>query len=88
MICVDKSAGQENNVYTPVYQFDGSKGMLTATVEKQDSSHYMILETVSEEPIDAKITGKQLVEVNKSLEIFSKPYKTIIGILHFKEQPW
>ncbi|HYE54818.1 MAG TPA: hypothetical protein VD996_08250 [Chitinophagaceae bacterium] len=96
LICVD-SAGSVNGTYAPVSQFNPTKGILNVSLEKQDSTHQFLLKTITLTDdqhtgpgldLNKPLTAKQVVTLNKSLDIFSKPYKTYIGILHFKEQPW
>ncbi|HYF30442.1 MAG TPA: hypothetical protein VD993_04935 [Chitinophagaceae bacterium] len=97
LICVEGPSGPEGKVYHPVTQFDGTKGVTTATLEKQDSTHNMLLQTLTigdpesteavTKTITSEITANQLVEVNKSMDIFSLPHKTVVGILHFKQMP-
>lgn len=96
----EKSA--TGKTYTPTSQYNPGKRIIDAVFYPQDSIQNMLInlsvpeipESIAEElkKIDGagskNVTKKQLVAINKSIDIFEKNYKTVKGVLHFNESPW
>ena len=83
--------------------FDGTKQITEAVFYPQDSSHQMPIQMLSvtkseneasetskllEDVMKDKISSKEFVVVNKSLDIFDNKYKTAVAVLHFEQIPW
>lgn len=93
------SVGPENT-YTSPSLYNHDKGIETATFIPKDSSFYLKINFLaSPEKLEAdpnafdKMQGKsnaeEMVLMVKGVPLFeSSHYKTVIGALHFDEQPW
>lgn len=93
------SVGEEN-IYTTPLQYNHDKGIETATFEPKDSSFDMKINVfafgdtppTNGEQIDKmrqKSNAAEMVVMVKKVSLFENPrYKTVIGALHFDEQPW
>ena len=93
----DDSMGPLKVVYSPPSSFNGNKQVLDATFEARPEDEDMYLDIVADGPdsintkttaANAAIQRKIFVVVDKDVPIFSRPYKTAIGVLHFHQQPW
>jgi hypothetical protein len=100
-ISVDPNGSSSNTLFTTPVLFDGNKGVLDATFQIPNSNQQMILRMDLPGGGDAKDIGKKItaslqdtiakkeyVIVQKDIALFTGHYKTAIGILNFKEQPW
>lgn len=101
LISIDKSAGVDYKTYTTPLQFDPGKGITTAEFEPADSSQQITAELnalatsnqgLPEEKVKQILQGKsnkkELLVINKSIDLFQRDYKAAIGVLNFKETPW
>ena len=99
LISVYDAAGVENKTYMTPLQYDISKGVRYAYYQKEDSGTNLLLQidklvmkmsdtTKEINNLMDHINANQYVVVNKSIDIFSYPYKTATGILYFKEIPY
>ncbi|HEY4149975.1 MAG TPA: hypothetical protein VGM41_13645 [Chitinophagaceae bacterium] len=93
--------GEVHTVHTTSAIYDGRKEITDAVFVPEDSTSTLILNTPVDLENDKKdlhnfnpddlykIKRPQLVAINKSLPMLQTPsYKTIVGVLHFKDQPW
>jgi hypothetical protein len=91
----------ENKTYTTPMQFDPHKGITTAEFEPSDSAQQLAVEfnaaassekQLTEEQIkqimEGKSNRKELVAINKDIDLFQRDYKAAIGVLNFKKMPW
>jgi hypothetical protein len=93
------SVGEEN-IYTTPVQYNHDKGIEMATFEPKDSSFDFKINAFAageQSPADGKAFEKlqeksnaeETVFMVKGIPLFeSNRYKTVIGALHFNEQPW
>lgn len=104
LISTDSSAGSTSKTYTSPMQFDGSRGIRSATYETANPHQRMMMRLTSESifhlPEGAEgikelnsligdtIGKKEYVVINNAAPIFERKYKTIIGVLNFKDPPW
>lgn len=103
LVSVPGDAATSGKVYSPTHMFDGTKQITDAVFYPQDSSHQMSIQLLAvtksenessettklmEDVIKDKISSKEFVVVNKSLEIFDNKYKTAVAVLHFEQAPW
>lgn len=90
--------GSENGVLILPTQYDPAKKVTEAVYERADSSLILMLSLLSTvemskgldssttdlaEYTNGKYSKKELVAINKTLNIFQTQYKTVIGILRF-----
>jgi hypothetical protein len=91
----------ENKTFTTPLQYDPDKGITTAEFEPSDSSQHLAAEfnasattdkQLTEEQVKQIIEGKsnkkELVVINKSIDLFQRDYKAAMGMLNFKKIPW
>lgn len=103
LVSVPGDAATPGKVYSPTYMFDGTKQITDAVFYPQDSSHQMPIQMLAvtksenessetskllEDVMKDKVSSKEFVVVNKSLEIFNNKYKTAVAVLHFEQIPW
>ena len=98
MIAVDSVPGSVSEIFTPPTQFDGKARVLDAVYEKPSSEQDDIMEvmaTAMKNNEDVKKANAALQEprqdfvlVNKAEAVFMQPYKTAVGVLRFRKQPW
>ena len=101
VISVDEAEGIETKTYTTPLQFNSDKGITTAYFEQlpSDTALNLINGTeansggeISTEKIQAMLDGKShqkpYVVLNKSIDLFQRDYKAVIGVLNFKQIPW
>jgi hypothetical protein len=92
----DDSSGPQKAVYSPSSSFNGNAQVLDAVFEARPEDEDMYLDVVADRPdkLDSAASGKPLgpvkefVVLARSMPIFSRPYKTAIGVLRFHRQPW
>jgi hypothetical protein len=103
LVSVPGDATTSGKVYSPTHMFDGTKQITEAVFYPQDSSHQMPIKMLAvtksenetsetskllEDVMKDKISSKEFVVVNKSLEIFDNKYKTAVAVLHFEQIHW
>ena len=102
LISFTDAASVSGKTYTPTSQYNPDKRISDAVFYPQDSIKNLLInlsvpgipESVVQELKKIDETGsknlskKQYVAINKSIDIFEKNYKTVIGVLHFTETPW
>jgi hypothetical protein len=93
------SVGQEN-IYTTPLQYNHDKGIETASFEPRDSSFYfkinafamgdkLTTDSTTFDKMQKKSDADEMVVMVKKVPLFENThYKTVIGALHFDEQPW
>lgn len=92
----DDSSGPQKAVYSPASSFNGNAQVLDAVFEARPEDEDMYMDVVADRPdkLDSAASGKPLGPVKefvvfaKSMPIFSRHYKTAIGVLRFHRQPW
>ncbi len=93
--------GEVHTIHTTSAIYDGRKEITDAVFVPEDSTSTLLLNTPvdfetdkkDQQNVDAdnlyKIKRPRLLSINKSLPMLQTPsYKTVIGVLNFKEQPW
>lgn len=102
-ITVDTATGPSNYVFTPALAYDSKKGMREATFEvpNNDELAMLRLEAATSDDGNADVDKmnaafahndtaikKEYVITYKDVPLFAAHYKTAIGVLHFKQNPW
>jgi hypothetical protein len=97
MISMDNPAPDTTKTYTMPMQYDMNKGVRGATFEPMDSMRTIMLNLqcswANGVPPDTKGSPDngnktELVIYDPQIPQFERNYKTAIGVLNFKEQPW
>jgi hypothetical protein len=99
MISVDSVSGSDAQTYTPAYQFEGAAGIFDAIFEESPKQNEMLdlLSNLPSDSVDLKHINaaisdtagrKDYVLINKNADIFTRRYKTAIGVLRFHNKPW
>ena len=101
VISIDEDAGVETKTYTTPLQFNPDKGITTAYFEQLPSDTALNLINGTEanpggeistekiqDMLDGKSHQKAYVVLNKSIDLFQRNYKAVIGVLNFKQIPW
>jgi len=100
LISTDSAAGSSSEIYEPTTEFDGNAGVHEAVLELPSENQKMMtnfLATLPADPKDIKdiddamadsVGRKDYVLVNRSADIFSRKYKTSVGVLRFHDRPW
>ena len=93
---------EKNKSARNVYLYSRTKRLTDAEIYPHDSI-MVLLQNLSEkgysesevkdiptdiEPLTKEIKRKRFVVLNKDMDIFQRNFKTVIGVLQFKEQPW
>ena len=102
LISYPDEASVAGKTYTLTSQYNPGKRISDAVFYPQDSMQNMLInvsasqipESIAEDlkkiddPGIKSLTKKQWVAINKSIDIFERNYKTVIGVLHFNETPF
>jgi len=101
LISIDDPEEAGKKIVTTPLEFDPDKHITTAYYEAKDSITNLMLQAAesfkdykSGDSIDlnslmGSINKKQFVVINRSIPEFDDPkYRAVIGVLHFKDQPW
>ena len=100
LISTDSAAGSSSEIYEPTDQFDGGAGVHEAVFELPSDNQNMMTNLLANLPSDVKdvkdindamadsVGRKDYVLVNRSADIFSRKYKTSVGVLRFHDRPW
>jgi hypothetical protein len=100
IISFESSEGTTDKTYTTPLQYDPGKGITTAFYEPKDSTvnfalqaeslkNYKSGDAIDLNSLMGSINKKQFVVINRSMPEFDDPhYQAVIGVLHFKDQPW
>lgn len=96
-----QAPGEDHKTYTVVSQYDPYKRITTAYFYPPDSTQALMeklsdsltgKDEINTEDANTAVKDSSPVDeyviVNKSMPVFSRKYKTAIGLLHFKELPW
>jgi hypothetical protein len=99
--CPGSISGQSNEART-VYLYSGQKRLTEAEIFPEDSTMILMQNLTGKaysdngskdipEDVSSLMKGierKRFVVLNNGMDIFQRDLKTVIGVLHFKEQPW
>jgi len=99
--CPGSVSGQSEDART-VYLYSGKKRLTDATIFPEDSTMILMQNLTGKAYSDngskdipedvsslmKSIERKRFVVLNNGMDIFQRDFKTVIGVLHFNEQPW
>ena len=101
LISVANSSDPNDKTYTTPMQYDPDKRITAADFYPADSSQKLAAEfgaagsgdkQLTEDQIKKIMEGKsgrkEVIVINKGMDIFQRNYKTALGVLNFKQQPW
>ena len=101
LISVANSTAPNDKTYTTPLQYDPDKKITTADFYPSDSSQKRAADFGALIPSDGppsedqvkkimegKTGRKEVIVINKGMDIFQRNYKAAFGVLNFKQQPW